>query len=344
MGTPQPSRQPTLDEVAALAGVSRSAASRVINNAPHVSRAKREAVERAIAELGYVPNPTARALATSQVGSVVFAMAHHDPAAFGDPFFAQVVRGVSAELAKTDLELMLVAAPAPHGRDRLRRLVRARRADGVMLMALSGDDPLAHLPEETTIPVVFGGRPLHVEPRWYVDVDNRASARLAVEHLLRTGHRRIATITGPLDTDVATARHRGFRDAMAEAGLPADRVAAGDFTEPGGAAAMTRLLDAFPDLDALFAANDDMAAGALRVLRAHGRDVPGDVGVIGFDDLPAALHTDPQLTTIHQPIEALGREMARMLVALLAGERPCPIILPARLVERDSVRARPLTG
>lgn len=344
MGTPQPSRQPTLDEVAALAGVSRSAASRVINNAPHVSRAKREAVERAIAELGYVPNPTARALATSQVGSVVFAMAHHDRAAFGDPFFAQVVRGVSAELAKTDLELVLIAAPSPYGRDRLRRLVRARRADGVMLMALSGDDPLAHLPEETSIPVVFGGRPLHVEPRWYVDVDNRASARLAVEHLLRTGHRRIATITGPLDTDVATARHRGFRDAMAEAGLPADKVAAGDFTETGGAAAMTRLLDAFPDLDAVFAANDDMAAGALRVLRARGRDVPRDVGVIGFDDLPAALHTDPQLTTIHQPIEALGREMARMLVALLAGERPCPIILPARLVERASVRSRPLTG
>ncbi len=338
METPPSRRQPTLDEVAKLAGVSRSAASRAINNTQNVSRAKREAVERAVKELGYVPNPSARALVTNQVGAVVLALSTDDPTLFADAFFAQVMLGVSAALEKADLSLTLVLAGSLDGPARLRQILRSRRADGVMLMNLHGDDPLAKLVEQTAVPVVFGGRPLHGEPRWFVDTDNRGGARLATEHLIATGHRRIATITGPLDMDVARTRHRGYQEAMAVAGLPADRVEHGDFTEGSGAQAMTRLLAAHPDLDAVFAASDNMAAGALRVLRAHGRSVPDQVGVVGFDDLATAQHTDPQLTTVHQPIQALGREMARMLVALLAGEQPTGLILPTHLVTRASTR------
>ena len=335
MTTP-PKRRPTLDEVAALAGVSRSAASRAINRSGHASRTTTEAVERAVRELGYVPNPTARALATQQSGAVVLAISHHDSELFADPFYAQIIAGVSAALERTDLLLMLALADSDLGRARLERVLRSRHADGIMLMGLHGDDPLYHLAGKLELPVVYGGRPLNAEPPWYVDADNRGGARLAAEHLIGIGRRRIATITGVIDTHVGVARLRGFQDALAVAGLDSSLVEQGDFTEPSGTAAMTRLLAAHPDVDAVFAASDNMAAGALRAIKAAGRTVPGDVAVVGFDDLPIAQSTDPALTTVHQPVQALGREMAKMLVDLMAGERPSPLILPTHLVVRAS--------
>jgi DNA-binding LacI/PurR family transcriptional regulator len=335
MGGPA-KRRPTLDEVAARAGVSRSAASRAVNNAPDVSRSAREAVEVAVRELGYVPNPAARALATAQGGSVLLAVSHDDPTLFADPFFAHVIVGINAALARTDLVLMLLLADSDRGRERLERVLRSRRADGLLLLALHGEDPLLRLAQSLELPVVTGGRPLHGEPAWYVDADNRGGARAAAEHLIAGRRRRIAAITGRLDTEAGVARHRGYQEAMAVAGLDAARTERSDFTESGGAAAMASLLRRFPDLDAVFAESDNMAAGALRALRAAGRRVPEDVAVVGFDDLPIARATDPPLTTVHQPVQALGQEMARMLLALMAGEDPTPLLLPTHLVVRAS--------
>ncbi|WP_229872143.1 LacI family DNA-binding transcriptional regulator [Promicromonospora soli] len=327
---------PTLEEVALRAGVSRSVASRAMNNVRNVSPAKREAVARAASELGYVPNATARALATSTVGSVVLAVSNDDPALFGDPFFSQVLVGVATALDKSELDLTLMLASSEHGQARLERLLRSRRSDGVMLMALRGDDPLNRVAAATDLPVVLGGRPLDGEARWYVDVDNRGGARLAAEHLLSSGRRRIATITGPMDLQASVARYQGFADAMAVGQLPADLVEHADFSYEGGAQAMARLLAAHPDIDGVFAASDNMAAGALRALKAEGRRIPDDVAVVGFDDLEIARHTEPALTTISQPIRGLGQEMATMLVRLISGETPTPIILPTRLVVRGS--------
>lgn len=336
MTTGSPRRQPTLDEVAERAGVSRSAASRVINRAPHVSRATREAVERAIKALGYLPNRTARALATQQTGIVALAVSHDDPELFADPFFAQVIVGVSAALEETDLHLLLCLASSGRGRSRLENLLHTRGVDGIMLMALRGEDPLSDIVRKAGLPAVYGGRPLHAEPRWYVDSDNRGGARLATEHLIGLGRTRIVTITGQADTEVGQARYRGYREAMIMAGLAPHGVAEGDFTRAGGAAAMTALLDRHPDLDAVFAASDNMAAGALRVLREAGRSVPADVAVVGFDDLGTAERTDPPLTTIHQSVQALGEEMTRLLIGLIAGQERTSIILPTRLVLRGS--------
>jgi DNA-binding LacI/PurR family transcriptional regulator len=332
----QPKRRPTLDEVARAAGVSRAAASRAINRSGKVSPATREAVERAVRELDYIPNPTARALATQQAGAVVLAVSHHDPELFADPFFAQVIVGVSAVLERTDLVLMLVLAASEHGRTRLERILRSRRADGLMLLSLHGDDPLHRLAGKLDLPVVYGGRPLDAEPQWYVDADNRGGARRAAEHLIALGRRRIATITGPLDTDAAVQRLRGHREALAVAGLDTTRTVEGDFTEAGGCTATRRLLDLYPDLDAVFAASDNMAAGAVRALREARRRVPEDVAVVGFDDAPVSRLTTPQLTTVQQPIRQLGREMARMLLSLIEGEEPTPLILPTKLVVRGS--------
>lgn len=331
-----PKRPPTLDEVAARAGVSRTAASRAINNTPNVSRAKREAVERAVRELGFVPNPSARALVTSRVGAVVLAVSSDEPGLFADPFFAEVTVGVSAGLEQSDFELILLLANTVYGKDRLQRLLRSRRADGVMLMALRGNDPLGRMAEEVDLPVVFGGLPFEGRPRWYVDVDNRGGARLAVDHLVRSGRRRIAMISGQVDTQVSASRQLGYAEGMVLAGLPRIAVEPGDFTEDGGAAAMERLLAADPDLDAVFAASDGMALGALRVLRQHGRRTPEDVAVVGFNDLASARYSSPPLTTVHQPVRALGREMARMLVAAIEGQDPSPLILPTRLTVRES--------
>ncbi|MFE9017243.1 LacI family DNA-binding transcriptional regulator [Streptomyces sp. NPDC007808] len=336
MAEDAPRRQPTLDEVAEHAGVSRSVASRALNNAPHVSRAKREAVERAVRHLGYVPNPSARALATRQTGAAALVVSGEDPSIFADPFFAQVIVGAADALEEADLHLMLCLAASDRGRKRVEELLRSRGADGVMLMALREDDPLARKAEEAHMPVVFGGRPVGSAPRWYVDVDNVGGAREATEYLLSRGRRRVAAICGPLDTEVGRARYRGYRDAMLSAGLDPIPPLEGDFTELGGAAATAVLLANHPDVEAVFAANDNMAAGALRTLREAGRHVPADVAVVGFDDLTVARIADPPLTTVHQPIQALGREMARMLVALVNGQDPTPLILPARLVVRSS--------
>ncbi|WP_435843445.1 LacI family DNA-binding transcriptional regulator [Streptomyces hirsutus] len=322
--------------MAECAGVSRSVASRALNNAPHVSRAKREAVERAVRHLGYVPNSTARALATRQTGAAALVVSGEDPSIFADPFFAQVIVGASGALEEADLHLMLCLAASDRGRKRVGELLRSKGADGVMLMALREGDPLIRMAEEAEMPVVFGGRPAGPAPRWYVDVDNVGGAREATEYLVSRGRTRVAAICGRLDTEAGRARYRGYRDAMLAAGLDPFPPQEGDFTESSGAAAMAVLLAAHPDLDGVFAANDNMGAGALRTLREAGRPVPADIAVVGFDDLAVARIADPPLTTVHQPITAFGREMARMLVALVNGQDPTPLILPTRLVIRSS--------
>ncbi|WP_067499287.1 LacI family DNA-binding transcriptional regulator [Actinoplanes sp. TFC3] len=336
MSSPVPARPPTLDEVAERAQVSRTVASRVINNGPHVSRAKRDAVEKAIRELGFTPNRAARALATRQTGVVVLAVSGDDPGVFADPFFAQIIVGASTALEKTELHLVLSLATTGHGQSRLQHFLQTRGADGVMLVALRGDDPLIDIAAQSGLPTVFIGLPMHGTPPFYVEVDNAGGARAATEHLLRGGRHRIAMITGPDDTVVGRERHRGYSEALTLAGLRPYAIEVGDFSEAGGGAAMRALLSSHPGLDAVLAANDNMAAGALRVLREAGRAVPADVAVMGFDDLPIALHTDPALTTIHQPVQALGREAARMLVELLDGGQPEPFILPTKKVVRES--------
>lgn len=333
-GTAQ--RRPTLDDVARRAGVSRTVASRAMNNTRDVSAAKREAVRQAAQELGYAPNSSARALATRRVGSVVLAVVDEEPALFSDPFFSQVVVGITTVLARAELDLTLMLASSLSSRERLERLLRSPDTDGVMMMAPRGDDPLVRVADNSAVPVVFGGRPLHGRAEHYIDVDNRGGARRAVEHLVAAGRRRIAEISGPMGLEASVARHRGFTDALTVAGLRADLVEESDFSFTGGEEAMARLLAAHPDLDAVFAASDGMAAGALRALKTHGRSVPEDVAVVGFDDLPLAEQSDPPLTTVHQPFHSFGYEIATMLVRLIDGEPTSPLILPTRLIIRES--------
>jgi DNA-binding LacI/PurR family transcriptional regulator len=334
------SSPPTLEQVAALAGVSRATVSRVVNGSPKVSPVVRAQVERAVAKLGYVPNRAARSLVTRRADSVALVASEPHARFFSEPFFAGMVRGVSAALAETGVQLLLLIAQGLPDRQRLQRYVVGGHVDGVLLASLHGDDPLPGALERAGVPAVLVGRPAGPVPASYVDADNRGGAGKAVEHLVRRGRRRIATITGPLDMGVGLDRLEGYRDGLTAAGLAADEdlVEPGDFTEEGGAAAMARLLARpGPPVDAVFAASDLMAAGALRALRAAGRRVPEDVAVVGFEDSAVARYAQPPLTTVRQPIEEMGRQATRMLLAKIAGETGgMHLILDVDLVERAS--------
>jgi DNA-binding LacI/PurR family transcriptional regulator len=332
-------RPPTLEEVAAHAGVGRGTASRVVNGEAHVSEAAREAVLRAVDELGYVPNRAARALVTRLTDSVALVVSESEERFFGEPFFAGIVRSVSAALAESGRQLFLSMATSDSSRRVLENHLTKQHVDGVMLLSTHGDDPLAGHLEERGLPTVLGGRPAGVDVHSYVDIDNVAGAEEAVRHLVAAGRRRIATITGPTDMMAGVGRLDGYRRALVDAGLPFedDLVFRGDFSEASGGPAASALLDRRPDIDAIFAASDPMAYATLRVLAARGVRVPDDVAVVGFDDAPSSAHTVPLLTTVHQPVDEMGREMVRLLVARIENRTvDQQVILQPRLVVRES--------
>jgi DNA-binding LacI/PurR family transcriptional regulator len=333
--------RPTLEQVAARAGVGRGTVSRVINGSPSVSPESKAAVERAISDLGYVPNRAARALAANRNDAIALVVPETETKLFAEPYFSDIIRGVDAALADTDLQLLLTLSRTPKERKRLTQFLTAHRVDGVLLVSVHEKDPLPDLLEHIKMPAVLSGRRFGRESVSYVDSDNTGGARGAVAHLLAT-RRTVATITGPLDMYVARCRLDGYREAVERAGRPAGAeeglVASGDFTEEGGLRAMREILARRPDVDGVFAASDVMAVGALRALRQAGRRVPDDVALIGFDDSVIARHTDPPLTSVRQPIHEMGRTMASVLLeqisAGVATRRH--VILDTELVHRES--------
>jgi DNA-binding LacI/PurR family transcriptional regulator len=336
---PSHGRPPTLEDVAARAGVGRGTASRVLNGSGQVSERARAAVLAAVEELGYVPNQAARTLVTRRTESVALVVSESEDRLFGEPFFAAIVRGVGAALSAVGHTLLLTVAQTPADRDRVERFLTSRHVDGVLLVSLHGDDPLPDRLESRGVPTVVGGRPAGHPPVSWVDVDNLRGGRLAVEHLVRGGRRRIATVAGPQDMAAGVERLAGYRAALDDAGLAADAelVAYGDFGERSGHAAAAALLDRPDRPDAVFAASDPMAVGVLEALAERGLRAPDDVAVVGFDDSAVARHTAPPLTTVHQPVERMGREMVRVLLDRVAG-RPeqLTVLLEPHLVVRGS--------
>ncbi|WP_150253603.1 LacI family DNA-binding transcriptional regulator [Nocardiopsis deserti] len=335
-------KRPTLEMVAQRAGVGRGTVSRVINGSAQVSPRTREAVHAAIAELGYSPNQAARTLVTRRTDTIALVVSEPRDRLFSDPFFADIIRGVSSVLHERDLQLMLTTARTEAEHKRVGDYLSGFHVDGALLISLHSDNPLSARLDEAGVPVVHGGRPHSPEqPAPYcVDIDNIGGARMAIRHLLDRGCRRVAAITGPLDMNAGVERLRGYREVMAAAGLEVDDrlVVQGDFSVEGGAEAMERLLDTGLEPDAVFAASDMMALGGLRVLRARGLSVPGDVALVGYDDTVMAQHSDPPLTTIHQPTVQMGQEMARLLVdvAIPRTTEAETVMLGTHLVVRET--------
>ncbi|MFD9814973.1 LacI family DNA-binding transcriptional regulator [Streptomyces sp. NPDC059080] len=339
-------RRPTLEAVAARAGVSRATVSRVVNGGAGVRPAVRERVARAVAELGYIPNSAARSLVTRRTGAVAVVIGEPEERVFSDPFFGRQLRGIGRELAAADTQLLLLLVESRADWPRIGRYLSAGHVDGALLFSLHHDDPLPSVAARAGLPVVYGGRPGWADAAddpgvRYVDTDNRDGARQAVRHLRERGRRAIAVITGPPDQTSAADRLAGYRDALAPGAADPRLVADGRFTADGGEAAMARLLDTAPELDAVFVCSDLMASGALRTLRERGRRVPEDVAVVGYDDLEPAAWTDPPLTTVRQDVTEMGRLMARMLLRAVAdpGDAgPTAVVTPATLVVRASSR------
>jgi DNA-binding LacI/PurR family transcriptional regulator len=308
----QAAKPVTLDEVARVAGVSRATVSRVVNRVATVDEGIRRTVEGAISATGYLPNRAARSLVTRRAGSIALVLPEQSRM-MGDPFFVQIVSGVTSVVRAGGVHLVLMMADVDTNEHVLADL-RQGRLDGVILIYTQPDDPLPAALVEAHLPVVMSGRPDRPLLISYVDVNQFAGATMVAEHLVARDCRRIATISGPADSTAGQDRLTGFRDAMAAHGRPDVVAVEGDFTREGGAAAMERLLVECPDLDGVFIASDLMAQGALAVLRRHGRRVPEDVAVVGFDDSSAAVACDPPLTTVRQPVEEMAAEMARLLL------------------------------
>ncbi|GAA3933216.1 LacI family DNA-binding transcriptional regulator [Microbacterium soli] len=329
--------RPTIEEVAALAGVSRSTVSRVVNGAPAVSANALEAVRRAIAELNYSPNRAARSLASRQTHAIGLVVPEDTSRFFGDPFLASVVAGISERLDDSDYILnLLIASDDPGGK--MVRFVRNGGVDAAIIVSHHASDAFVGSIADA-VPVVFGGRPAHTrDSDVIVDVDNVRSARMATEHLIALGRRRIATITGTMTMVVSTDRRDGFLAALADAGLEPAGIIDGDFSEQGGADAARRLLQRSERPDALFVASDLMARGAMGVVRAAGLRVPEDIAVVGFDDSALAAASD--LTSVRQPTFQQGELLAELTIDLLAGRRPAALtMLETELVVRGSAPA-----
>jgi DNA-binding LacI/PurR family transcriptional regulator len=302
----------TLEDVAKVAGVSRATVSRVVNGTRNVDAAIQEAVREAIEKTGYSPNRAARSLVTRRTDTVALVVAGASGDVFTDPFFGRVVNGVVGFLRTRDTHVLLMLADNERTRGDVLTRLRQGDVDGALVVTTDPDDPTPALLRAADLPAVGFSRTAFPLP--HVDVRNREGGAMAAQHLVARGRRRLATISGPLNLQASQERVAGFCQHV-QATVPN---AVGNFTMPSGEQAMAALLAAHPDLDGVFAANDLMAQGALAHLQSAGRAVPEEIAVVGFDDSSAALAARPKLTTVRQPVEEMGAEMARLLLELVA--------------------------
>ena len=323
----------TLQMVAQSAGVSASTVSRILNGTAVVTDEKKRAVDAAIAKLGFVPNPVARGLAggrTQSVGVVTQAI--------DSPFYGVALRGIEDELDRAGYSPMFVSGHwNAHEEARCIEMLRSRRVDGIIVLTgRLSDNALRQTAK--ALPVVATGRKLRGPNLFSLDFDNFEGAKMATEHLIALGHRRIAFIAGNAEHPDANERLRGYRAGLEDAGLTFDPglVAPGLFHEESGMLATERLLNTRQRFTALFAANDQMALGACLTLQRRSVRIPQEVSVMGFDDLSVSRYSIPPLSTVHHPAYEIGQGSASAMLAMLNGEKPSFQLPGPRVVVRES--------
>ncbi|HMQ34267.1 MAG TPA: LacI family DNA-binding transcriptional regulator [Chloroflexaceae bacterium] len=333
----------TIEEIARLAEVSRSTVSRVLNNHPNVRPAVRDKVLRVVREQNYTPNAAARSLASNRSYAISLVIPGSTGAIFADPFFPQVIQGISETCNGAGYVLMLAMLTAEMEQTFYNRMVGGKHFDGVIMLSSDVDDPLLPRLMREGTPLVLIGRHPYLEGLSTVDSENFEGAREATAHLIGLGHRRVATITGRLTMQSGVDRRDGYEQALLAAGLPLDPalIVEGDYTQERGYRAMRQLLALPRPPTAVFAGSDATAFGAQRAIHEAGLRMPEDVALVGFDDVPAAAYANPPLTTMRQPSAELGEQAVRVLLAHIEdpGRHPTAVRLPTALVVRASCGA-----
>ncbi len=329
----------TIEHIASLAGVSRSTVSRVLNNHSGVKSSVRERVLAVIREQNYTPQAAARSLASARSDSIGVLIPRSAAVSLGDPFIATMIQSLFEACAQQGYFAMLAMLTADRETGFYDRILRGRHFDGVVMFSSDIDDPILPLLIKDDSPLVLVGRhPYFTNVAW-VDVENREGAHSAVSHLIELGHRRIGLINGQLQMEAALARRDGYKQALLENGIPLDPdlMVEGFYSQTAAFQAMQKLLDLPEPPTAVFAASDTMAIGALNAIRGRGLSIPGDVAVVGYDDLPLASESSPPLTSIRQPVEEMSVQAVRLLIEQIRGENaPRSVRLSGRLVVRES--------
>jgi LacI family transcriptional regulator len=335
----------TLEDIAKLAGVSRSTVSRVANEQPNVREDVRKRVLDVIQTTGYHPNAAARTLASQRSWTIGLILPNSVSFFFTDPFYPHLTKGIAHACNQFNYTLALFLVATKEDEEKIfPRVARKSLLDGVLVQSGHHGDQwiIGHL-IDAKMPLVVIGRPFRSDNVSYIDIDNINASYNAISHLIRSGRKRVGTITGPANSTVGIDRKAGYIKALTERNVGVDEtlIAEGDFTEMGGYHAMTQLLPTKPD--AIFAASDIMAIGAMRATREAGLKIPDDIAFIGFDDLPIATLSDIKLTTVRQPVAQFGSKAVEILMDMIENGiyPPRHIILETELVIRDSCGTAP---
>jgi LacI family transcriptional regulator len=328
----------TLEEIAKRARVSRSTVSRVINDDPNVKPVTRERVRAVVQKFNYHPNLAARSLAAGRTRILGVVIPMGVSALFSDPYFPIQIQGISSACNVHDHSVMLWIADPEYERRTIRQILNNGLIDGVILASHLMNDPIIGALTAQKMPFILIGRHPNNSQIHYVDVDNIDSAHELVKHLIQRGYQRIATIAGPKNMIAGADRLQGYQLALQNHGMAPDPqlCVEGDFSENGGYEAMRQLIPQKPD--AVFAASDTMALGAMRAIREANLRIPQDIALAGYDDMPFAARVDPPLTTVRQPVHRAGFVAAETLIDLVAhpGSPPRHIVLPTELIIRAS--------
>lgn len=327
----------TLEEIAKLSNVSRSTVSRVINGDPNVKEETRRRVLKVIDSVNFQPNLAARSLAAGRTDVIGLVIPAGLAAIFTDPYFPQLVTGISAECNSVGYSVMLWLAEPEYERQMITKILHSGLLDGVIAASMVTDDPIVHSLYNSKMPFVLVGRHPTLDIS-YIDVDNVAGAYTATMHLVSIGQKRIATISGPQNLIAGYDRFQGYKHALEENSLSFDPqlVSEGDFSEKSGYEACLKLIPHKPD--AIFVANDTMAMGAFQALGESRLRVPEDIALVGFDDIPQAKTAPAPLTTIRQPIQKMGAAAVKTLIEIIQNQesQTKSTILPTELVIRKS--------
>jgi LacI family transcriptional regulator len=330
----------TLEDIARLSDVSRSTVSRVINSDAKVKEETRLKVLKVIQSIDFQPNLAARGLATGRTNVIGVIIPARVSVIFADPYFPVFLQGVSSACNNRTYSVMLWLAEPDYERRMIPRILHNGLVDGVVVASTLMDDPIVKSLFESNMPFILIGRHPSMDVN-FLDVDNLQAARKATLHLLRLGYKRVATITGSQDQVAGFDRYQGYLNALQDYDrtIRPELVADGDFTEEGGYHAMARLLPQKPD--AVFAASDMTAYGAMRAIHEANLRIPEDVAVVGFDDIPASARTIPALTTVRQPVQQMGSKAAEVLINVIENDinTTQKLIMDTELVVRESCGA-----